>query len=258
MPTPFMHLQMAEKIRATAAEREYANGFLVSRLADAWPAFYFGSVAPDYQSICDVPREVSHFYGLPPQPDNQAWPRMLAQYPQLTAASLPDEQKMFVAAYCAHLMLDLVWFREVLVPYFFASSRIGDVPQRWLVHHILLTYLDKLAFESLPPTAVDVLAAAHPHGWLPFARDADLIAWQALLVDQLQPGAMIRTVEIYAERLKMSPAAFAASLEDPEWMQHNVFDKLPVPEVQARLETAVDDSIDVILRYLRRDERMEI
>lgn len=248
MPTPFMHLHIAEMIREQAGE----NGRFASILSASWPAFYLGSVAPDCQEIAGISREATHFYGVPPQPDNQAYPRMLATYPQLAdGTALPPAQAMFVAAYSVHLMYDLIWFREVLVPYFVNAKRwAAAFEERLMVHHVVLTYLDKLAYESLPETAVSTLSSAQPDHWLPFVSDEVLCQWQNLLVAQLEPAGELSTINVYADRLGITPAAFATNLNSPNWMDAHVFQFIPIEEIQAKMETAVADSIDLICKYL--------
>lgn len=242
-----MHLQIAERIKSHAGLSRFARVLLL----DHYPAFYLGNVAPDFQSVCDIPREDTHFYDLPPAPDSLAYPTMFAQYPELAdAGSMPSDQVVFIAAYCAHLLMDLRWFRDVLMPFFVETQEWDSHHQRFLVHNTLLTYLDKLAVESLPGTAANTLAAAVPDSWLPFADDRDLMSWRDLLVRQLEPGALLETITIYAERLDMSPSEFAANLEEPDWMEDHLFRKVPVDEVQQMLTSALDDSVDFINQYL--------
>lgn len=249
MPTPFMHLHIAEQILSMAAAD--GNGRLHQTLAAEWPAFYLGSVAPDVNAISTLPREDTHFYDVPPAPGETAYGAMLAQYPQLTnLAAMSPGQAVCVAAYSAHLLLDLVWLREVVYPFFYKADHLGDRKQRQLTHFILLTYLDTIAFDALPQTAVSTLAAAQSNQWLPFIDDTILTTWQGMLVDQLQPGAAVKTIEIYAGRLKMSPAEFAANLQNPDWMQAQVFGKIPVAQVQNILQTAVPRSVEFIRSYL--------
>lgn len=252
MPTPFMHLQIAEQIRAQAKARWGVDGRFTRLLNQEWPAFYLGHIAPDYQIICDVPRAKTHFYRLPPDPNVQAYPQMLAKFPELSDAdALPPDQALFVAAYGAHLLLDLCWFREILVPYFVEVPNMGDFQQRRLVHHTLLTYLDKIALESLPETAASMLSAAQPRQWLPFAEDAQLVRWRDMVATQLEPGAAIRTVEIFAARTEMSPQEFIANLEDTAWMDTYLFNQVPVADIKAKLAAAVPRSIALITNYLK-------
>lgn len=249
MPTPFMHLQIAELLLRRV--QQGSNGRLSQLLSREWSAFYMGSVAADYQTICNVPRRISHFYDLPPDPDDEAYPLMLATYPELARpSSLSPDQAVFIAAYLVHLMLDLVWFRQILIPYFVEASSWGDFPKRRLVHNILLAYLDRLAFESLPDTAGGTLAAAQPVQWLPFAADSDLLDWRDMLVAQLRPGATPQTVEIYAGRLQMSPGEFADKLADPVWLEAQMFGNIPVDEVWSHLEKSIPRGINVIEDYL--------
>lgn len=246
-----MHLRIAELIRKQAGDK----GRLSSLLSASWPAFYLGSVAADCQKIAGISREATHFYGLPPQPDNQAYPRMLAEYPQLAdGPALPPEQAMFVAAYSIHLMVDLIWFRDVLMPYFVNAKKwAATFEERRMVHHIVLTYLDKLAYESLPETAVSTLSSAQPDHWLPFISDEALCQWQNLLVAQLEPAGELETINVYAGRQGITPASFSANLDSPEWMETHVFQYIPVGEIEAKLETAVTDSITLICDYLHID-----
>jgi hypothetical protein len=247
-----MHLHMAEQIRTAAESRYGRDGRLPLLLAQSWPAFYLGSVAPDCQDLAGIPRTATHFYNIPPDPDNQAYPRMLAAYPELAdPAHMPLDQAIFVAAYSIHLMVDLVWFREVLLPFFVNRPDWRDgYERRHLVHNIVLTYLDHQAYEALPATAVSTLAAANPRHWLPFVGDDALCQWRDRLVAQLQPDGDLETIAIYAQRLRMSPAEFAASLQDAAWMADHVFNVVPIADVQARLDAALTAGLDMMVHYM--------
>lgn len=244
-----MHLCMAERM----LQHPDLDAKLARRLRAAWPAFYLGSVAADYQTICQIPRAETHFYTLPPAVDARAHLAMLQRFPQLAqAATLPEDQAVFVAAYSAHLMLDLRWYHGVLQPYFLQPTGwSADHRARFLVHNILLTYLDRRAYDALPPQAGATLAAARSDHWLPFADDADLRVWQNMLVQQLRPGAAIKTIEIYAGRLRMTPREFAERLQDEPWMATQVFRRVPLAAVDALLTAAVGESIALIAAYLQ-------
>ncbi len=248
MPTPFMHLQIAERILADGGLPSLVRGLLVDQL----PAFYLGNVAPDYQTISSIPREKTHFYNLPPSPKDDACRNMLSQYSELSsAAGLFPAHAVFIAAYCSHLLLDLLWYREILIPFFLGPGDWEDHRPRFIVHNTLLTYLDKQAFDSLPDSAPETLAASKPDGWLPFASNSDLASWRDYLVPQMEPGASLYTVEIYAGRLAMSPEEFSENLDRPEWMEEHVFSRVDFDSVLFLLSTAVGDSVDLISEYLQ-------
>lgn len=256
MPTPFMHLQIAEMIRRRCDAEENDNGRLSQLLSDHWPAFYLGSVAPDLQIVSKARREETHFYGLPPAPENQGYTRMLSYYPQLAdRRRLAPEQAVFVGAYQAHLLLDLIWFREILVPLFIEAEDIGDLPKRWLMHHTLLTVLDKDAYVSLPADGAETLSEADPQEWLPFAGDADIKEWRDLLVAQLLPGAPLQTATIYAGRLGMTVEQFRSRLDNEEWMSEVFATYVSLDRVREILATAVPASVELLHSYLLIDEK---
>ena len=242
-----MHLHIAERIQAHADLSNTAR----RTIQTYYPAFYLGNVAPDYQTICNVPRAKTHFYDLPPGISDRAYPKLLSSFPELAEpVTLKTERAVFIAGYCAHLMLDLRWYHEILIPYFVESQEWESHHQRFIVHNTLLTYLDKQSVAALPDSAVNVLSAANPQGWLPFALDKDLIEWRDLLVAQLRPGAPLRTVEIYAERLFLTPEEFESNLEEPAWMDEYLFDRVPIEMVQEILTSVVTESVNLITDYL--------
>lgn len=250
MPTPFMHLQMAEWIR----QDERLCGRARTLVEQEWSAFYLGSIAPDINAISpEVSRIASHFYHTPPTPDEWGYNGMLTDFPQLADSSvLAPAHAVFISAYSIHLMLDVRWFREVLVPYFFEQGEWRDNKERFLVHNILLTYLDELAVEALPEGAGETLAAATPDQWLPFADDSIITRWQEAVAPQLLPGGTSRTVEIYSGRMKMTPAEFSAHLHDPAWMENQLFARVPVSQIQTMLTHAIGQSIEILTAYLEQ------
>lgn len=247
MPTPFMHLQIAERILHDDALGQQI-GQMIHR---HYSAFYFGNIAPDYQTICNVPRATTHFYDLPPGNEDRAYPEMLASFPELAKPlTMKRDQAVFVAAYCAHLMLDLRWYHEVLIPFFVESQQWKSHHQRFVVHNTLLTYLDRHAVSVLPAAAGNTLSEANPKGWLPFAQDWQLTEWRDLLVAQLRPGTPLRTIEIYADRLLLTQEEFAGNLDKPEWMDENLFTKVPIERVQETMTSAVAESVGIINNFL--------
>lgn len=255
MPSPFTHLHIAEKIRSATYDLNIdADGRAAELFRIGWSSFCFGSVAPDFQTISGQPREDTHFFKLPPQPHNKAYTKMFAKFPQLAKGNiLPINQTAFIAGYSAHLLLDLIWFREVLIPFFHDAPGLGEIENRRLIHLILLTYIDETARAQLIDDMGKTLAGCRPSAWLPFASDEHLIRWQQFLIAQLQPNGMSETVRIYAGRLQMTPQEFADKLNDQGWMQDQLFSKVPVDQVFEIIYSAVNKSITLVRKYVNGD-----
>ena len=246
-----MHLHTAERIKTAVSNPNHTHHYLNTRLAEKWAAFYLGNVAPDVQNINGMAREITHFYHIPQRGDLPAYEEMLVQYTTLARPDqMPTDQAFFIAGYRAHLLLDQIWWREVAAPWFFHSEAFADLPQRRLAHFILLSYLDARSLATLAATAGATLAAATPSGWLPFVPDADLRRWRDMLVDQLLPGAQPQTAAIFAARLGIPPERLVQNLQDVDWMNAQLFDKVPIDQIEVSLETAVSASITLIHHYL--------
>jgi hypothetical protein len=247
MPTPFMHLDVAQEMLGLGCNGRLAQPLLVAER----PAFYLGHVAPDVNAISTVSRAASHFYDLPPIPEYEAYEMMLQQYPQLRHnADLPPAQAVFVAGYMAHLYLDLVWLRQIVLPYFYHGEEMGSRAYRRMIHFALLTYLDMQAETRLAPETRTVLAAAVPQHWLPFIADDILIRWRDVLLPQLVPDAASRTVEIYAGRLGIPVAEFGRQMRDEEWLAQNLFRNVPVDTISEILQNSIDTACDLVQEYL--------
>lgn len=248
MPTPFMHLDFTEQMRNHTA-------LSVGEQLDAhWSAFYLGNIAADYQAIADMPREKTHFYKVPmPLDEAVGWERLLIEQPALgVARNFSAEKATFLAGYAVHLMFDVVWYKQVLIPFFWLNERWEGVErrERFLAHNILLAFFDQVALGKLPDGAERTLAAANPVIDLSFIEIPDLLRWQNFIVAQLKPEAMTETVRIYAERLGVTSAEFAAHLDDPTWMQHHVFDRVPRAPVEQIFDETIEQCVAFLNSYL--------
>lgn len=242
-----MHLQMAERVRAAPLLNEQVRELVSSEL----PAFYLGNVAADLQAICDIPRATTHYYDIPPEQGIEAYETMLLTHPELAnPAGLTPSHATFIAGYCMHLLLDLIWYWDIALPYFLTPKNwSANIRDRFVVHHTLLTYMDKEAFETLPSYAGQTLAQAHSQNWLPVATDQQLHDWRDMLTPQLEPGQTLQTVEIYAKRLRMSAEEFAANLAKPGWMEKSVFHRVPLDTVNAHFDIGWRRSVDFLNYY---------
>lgn len=209
MPTPFMHLALAQRL--------IADPDLPRRAYDAicagWGAFLLGSIAPDARISSGAARANTHFFQYEPVVKPPAVIAMLRQYPDLRRSALGDQARLaFLAGYVAHLAMDQAWCTEMLFPYF-VRVEWGDRPRRMLVFHILLGYLDARDRAVLPHNQYMALAAAAPHGWLPFISDSDLAAWRDLVAGQITPGGSSRTLEILGKVVGLPPDDLGRRIE---------------------------------------------
>lgn len=247
MPTPIEHLIIADEILTSPAFtlRTQLDGDDTLR-----GAFLFGHIAPDVRVISRQLRRATHFFRVPPTNHRPAHKRMLAAHPALAQpVTLPAAQAAFLAGYLAHLLLDELWIREIFLPIFGPDQTWGDQRERILLHNALRAWLDRRDWPRLPNDLGDLLRQVQPQGWLPFATDADLCRWRDLVADQFEPGATIRTVELFANRARIPDAEFFALLE-PDVMEERIFSRISPATLQAFHRRAIARSHDLIIRYL--------
>jgi hypothetical protein len=245
MPTPFTHLAAASEILAHPQLESSVSAALMADL----PAFLLGSTAPDVQTVSGQPREATHFFAVPLNGASAAVPRMLASYPNLAGrAGLAAGQAAFLAGYLAHLVFDQLWVRDIFEPFFGEALSWGTFRERLYLHNALRAVWDADDLARLRPTVAVNLVAAEPSGWLPFVEDHHLRVWRDLIARQLTSGAG-RTVEVFAQRMRADPQAFAALLASPEEMQRRVFSHLPPGALEEYRALAVAGSVQLIGAY---------
>jgi len=118
------------------------------------------------------------------------------------------------------------------------------------LHNVLRAYLDLDILTKLH-TGMDLcLSPVEPEGWLPFVDDRHLIEWRNLLFPQLQPGATTQTVEVFSSRQGISAPEFHALLGSEERMQLEVFEHLPLQQVQSYHQRILDENSHLLSNYL--------
>jgi hypothetical protein len=250
VPTPFTHLLVADRlIASTGLARELRRVLQAEQ-----PAFLFGNIAPDVQTVSGQTREATHFFPVPLGSAPPAPQAMFAEYPGLgRPADLAPAQAAFMAGYLAHLVLDQLWVARIFSPVFGPEQAWGTWHERLYLHNVLRAHCDAQDLVCLPIDTASRLRRAEPGGWLPFVVDHHLRTWRDLVADQLGPGAP-RTVEVFAERMKADPVEFAALLGSPEAMQRRVFSRLPEGAVERYLEEALALSREVLHVFWRGDD----
>lgn len=251
MPTPFMHLDYAERMLVHPELSDPVREVFKDNL----PLFYLGSVVADINNISDVARSTTHFHSLPLTKDQfpVGAERMMLNYPQLNSAEkLSIPEAVYVAGYAVHLLMDMVWLRRIIVKFFVYNEAWEDVDRtrRFLGSTLLLAYLTDESLKVLPPNAWNVLDSAEPPPtiipWLPL--DA-VIDWQAVVASQIKPGGKIQTDEIYGKRMGVTPQQFRGYLEDDQWLEEELFSRVSLKGVKEVLQSGIDDSVKFLNQY---------
>ncbi len=236
MPTPFNHLVLARQLLDAPGFSSAAQDALTAEL----PAFLFGNIAPDAQTVSGQPREATHFFPVPLGGAPPAHQVLFERHPELARVDrLSPARAAFLAGYLAHLELDQLWITDIFDPVFGPRQTWSTFRERLYLHNIFRAHWDAQDLRRLPPAIGSDLRAARPDDWLPFVGDDHLRRWRDLVADQLAPGAAARTVEVFAERMGADPHAFAALVNSPAEMERRVFARVP----SARLEQFCADGL---------------
>jgi hypothetical protein len=250
MPTPIQHLVIANDVLADPALPLVARQVLTAQRG----AFWFGTIAPDVQTVSRQTREATHFFTLPPTDTRPTHQVLFAAHPALAHAhSLTPAQAAFIAGYVSHLALDEMWIAQVFTPYFGPEAEWDTFRERLLIHNVLRTWLDQRDQSRLGDDVSGTLARVEPRGWLPFVSDLHLRLWRDEIAAELAPGATIRTAEVFAERLHVPPAEFHRMLESPAELQRRVLVHVPLACVDRFYADARTVSVRLIAEYLGGD-----
>ena len=247
MPTPVQHLVIAEALLAHQNLPDHTRAFLA-----AWRAeFLFGNVAPDVQTVSGQPRAATHFFNVPLDSSRPAHQIMFEAHTHLSKPGrLPATQAAFLAGYIVHLLLDVMWVRDIFQPIFGPDAAWSTFRDRLFLHNVLRVWCDHRDQASLPGDAGASLSAVHPERWLPFTPDDHLCRWRDELVGQFAPGAAVRTIEVFAVRGKTEPAAFRRVLESEERMNELVFRRLPSAMIDDFYARGLSESCALLDDYL--------
>ncbi len=249
VPTPFYHLWIAEKLLAHPELHPAVRGLLWQQRGE----FLLGNTAPDVQSVSGQDREVTHFFDLPirltaPRP----WKHILDQHPSLAQPlGLPAAQRAFLAGYLCHLQADWLWVRDIFAPIFGPFRFWGTFGQRLYLHNVLRAYLDRGVVAELPVDTGIALEVVSPDGWLPFVQNRFICEWRDFLASQLQPGAAVQTVEVFAARQGVDPDRFYGLINSEARMDAEVFSRLPRPQLERYLQTLISDNLRLLQDYLQ-------
>src|SRR5512139_813588 len=249
MPTPVQHLILAQRLLADNILPETVR----DRLRAQRGAFLFGHTAPDVQTVSGQLREATHFFVIPwlrvPSPHKALFKR----HPSLGLPHrLSAAHTAFIAGYICHLWLDVLWLRDIYLNNFGPAACWGaNLHERHVYHNILRAWCDRHDQVQLNGTIGPALASANPIDWLPFTADRYLVQWRDLLSEQFQPGAAIRTVEIFAERGGVPPEKFQQVLASPEEMEQHIFAHASREKIEQFYRDGYEQMAELIVEYFR-------
>lgn len=249
MPTPFTHLEIAQRLLADPL----LPAELREELAQERAAFLLGSVAADAR-VNGLSREDTHFYTYTNPITRPPWRAMLDYFPAINPPRTPAH-RAFLAGYVAHLSVDVVWTLDMLGPHF-ATSEWGESRAfRFLMLHILLIYMDERDLVALQPWQSAALNSALPQAWLPFMPDPVLAEWRDFIYDQIKVDGLSQTLSVFGGRIGKTPDDLRSILDSPQQMQAGLWDNIP-PEILAGIETRMYASArDEMALYWRESAR---
>ncbi len=251
MPTPFYHLSIAQNLLDKDAFSSNVREILERQRG----AFLFGNTATDVQVFSGQERQATHFFKLPLHSNPvEPWKRMLEVYPQLWSRhQVTETQTAFIAGYLCHLLADWRWMSNIFVPVFGLHAMWSVFPQRLYLHDVLRAYLDQQLIPELTNGVSERIGKVIPDGWLPFVNDQFLFAWRDYLAEQLQPGAKVYTVEVFAERQGISPEKYRTLLGSEERMENEIFTRLSRQELEGYRQQIEAESINLVTAYFLED-----
>ncbi len=248
MPTPFTHLEVAQRLLKDAHIPHAHRDFLMAHTG----AFLLGSIAADARVGSGMPREHTHFYHHR-MPILESPARvMLDRNPDLLRPHSP-EQRAFVAGYVAHLSVDEYWAIHMLAPHFAGKDWAGRPPQfKYYMLHIILIVMDERDYIRLEKWQYDQLASANPDHWVSFITDSDLISWQNLIAEQIHPQGKSKTLDVLGKRVIKTPEEMRLLLDSESKMQDSLWQYIPksaLTDVEAGM---YDHARTMMLDYLNQ------
>lgn len=247
MPTPFYHLSIATEILAGSDLPASIYGLLHQQRC----AFFLGKTAPDVQTISGQSRPETHFYRVPLIEANPPWERMFNRYPDLAQPDqLPPDQAAFIAGYICHLQADIIWIKDLFLPYFLPLLAKHRRKQVGYLHNVLRSFLDERILSALQEDVGQCLLQVRVEDWLPFVEGQYLIEWQNFIAGQLLPGAKAQTFEVFAERMNMPVDALLDLVHSESRMEAEIFSFIPYQVLVEYREKLVSANLELLKEYL--------
>ena len=247
VPTPFYHLSIATEILAGSDLPASIHALLHQQRC----AFFLGKTAPDVQTISGQSRPETHFYRVPLIETNPPWERMFNRYPDLARPDqLPPDQAAFIAGYICHLQADIIWIKDLFLPYFLPLLAKHRRKQVGYLHNVLRSFLDERILSALQEDVGQCLLQVRVEDWLPFVEGPYLIEWRDFIASQLLPGAKAQTFEVFAERMNMPVDALLDLVHSESRMEAEIFSFIPYQVLVEYREKLVSANLELLREYL--------
>lgn len=236
VPTPFYHLSIAKSIVSQGSPLSI-NQLILKH----YGAFVLGNTAPDVQVISGQSRQETHFFKLPLDPCAQyPWERMVECFPLLEAqCDLDSKQFVFLLGYMCHLQADFLWVKTIFHPLFGPHLGWANFKQRLYLHNVLRAYLDAQILPTLDSDLIVKMQLVSPNQWLPFVKDEHLLIWRDFLCEQLIPGAVSQTVEVFANRQGLPTEDFYQLLSSESRMEAEIFSRVSRSQLAAYYQLVI-------------------
>jgi hypothetical protein len=253
MPTPFTHLEIAQRLLRDEAIPARDRALLNAHRS----AFLLGSIAADARVGSGASRDTTHFYMYGQDIVEHPWRVMAYRHPAIMHPHSTAHQ-VFLAGYVAHLAVDEVWSKYMVGPNFGGATWGPNRAFRFYMLHIILIYMDERDRPQIEDWQPDTLCAARPNDWLPFISDEDLLAWLNIIHRQITPGGESETLEIFGRRISRSPEQMRAVLDSEAAMQANLWDNVPRAALQSVEARMYDHARQQLIVYLDESVVMEV
>lgn len=246
MPTPFTHLNSAQRLLHDARLPADLRAFLDAQR----PAFLLGNIAADARVDAGAKRGTTHFYDYANPITEHPWRVMMAHFPTLQNA-VDDAQRAFLAGYVAHLSIDEMWTQHMLAEYFLRRHWGEAENNKFILLHVLLITMDERDLPLLETWQAEALRAAEPHDWLPFIPDANLRGWRDLIYEQIKPGGVSKTLEIFGGRIRKTPEELRTILDSPAILARDLWVNVPPADLAAIEAQMYEHALTQTITYLR-------
>lgn len=186
MPNSMTHLAAASRV---LADKSILAVLPFLQSPELRGLFYLGSIAPDARALTGADREETHFLTVPPG-NQSAEEDMMARYPEL---HMPRDQVQiaFLAGYLAHLWLDEIWLRQIVMPHLYREGQKWDHGHpHWRKYSFLMTACETEAAAALTREQLDSLRAAVPDRLIPFIPDLALSQWRDHALTHMARGPL--------------------------------------------------------------------